>query len=82
MKFDVIRTSDFEAGRIGSQCSAPLAQCRFNGKENTWELEVIDLDDLMGCLQSVGCAVKILPVEMPDEIPVLELLDLDTQKTR
>ncbi len=82
MKFDVIRTSDFEAGRIGAQCSAPLAECTFNAHENTWELEVQTLEELMGLVKQTGKPVKILPVDMPDEIPVLELLDVETQNHR
>lgn len=79
MKFDVIRTSDFEAGRIGGQCSAPLDECAFNKAENTWELEVRTLEELMKILGRTGCPVRFLPVDMPGEIPVFELIDVQLQ---
>lgn len=79
MMFDVIRTSDFEAGRIGADVSQPIPEAKFNEAENTWEAEFTTLEEVMALAQRAGRPVLLLPVDHPGEIPVLEIRDIDSQ---
>lgn len=77
MMFDVIRSSDFEAGRIGVDTGQPIPEAKFNAQENTWEAEVATLEDVLAIATREKHAVLILPVDFPGEIPVLEIRDVE-----
>jgi hypothetical protein len=76
MKFDVIRTSDFEAGRVGADATQPIPEAVFNKEENTWEVDIATLEDMMALAGRVGSAVLLLPVDETGEVPVLEIRDV------
>jgi hypothetical protein len=47
MKFDILKRSDFDAGRVGKDAPQPLPGTVYNDDENRWELEVKSLEELV-----------------------------------
>lgn len=78
MKFDVLRDSDHEQGRVGGNAQQPMEGAVFNEKENRWELEVKDLEDLMAAIKRAGHPVLVLPAcdhHVCDVLPVFNIID-------
>jgi hypothetical protein len=78
MKFDVLRDSDHEEGRVGADAQQPMEGTTFNAEENRWELEVTTLDELLNAVRKTGHPVLLLPTCEHDEcgaIPVLSIID-------
>jgi hypothetical protein len=79
MKFDVLRDSDFEEGRVGENAPRPIEGAVLNKDENRWELEVKDLEELLNAIEKAGHPVLVLPAgcrhEECADLPVFNIID-------
>lgn len=77
MKFEVMRNSDYEAGRVGADVQEPpLPRAQFNADEVRWEIEIADLQDLL-TLTNGEMAMMVLPPVDDGDLPMLSLLDVE-----
>jgi hypothetical protein len=71
MIFDIMRTSDIRAGRVGLNAPQPIPSARADHAENRWVADIASIEQLM----SIDEQLRILPPAGP-EMGVIEIMDV------
>jgi len=78
MRFEIVRESDRQAGRVGVDVrDAPATGATFNATESRWELEVSDLEAMLAINGGIYW-LSVLPMDHEEgELPLIEVMDVE-----
>lgn len=78
MKFDVLRDSDYQEGREGSDVNQPIDGAVFNAEDNRWEIEVDSVETLLAVIEKSGHPAVLIPA-CPNcgDLPVMNIIDVE-----
>ncbi len=80
MKFEVYRSSDQYAGRQGPDVPQPLENAVFDAEENSWVVEVKDLDALMSLISATGQPIAVAHANRAcGHLPFITILDVEQE---